>query len=352
MASMKKTAIRIGFEALYFSGVHHLARPVMGGVGAILTLHHVRPRRRSAFQPNRMIEVAPRYLDAVVRQIRKWRIDIISLDEMVERLRARDFKRRFVCFTLDDAYADNAQWAWPIFRKYEAPFALFVPTSFPDRRGELWWLAIEEIIANNPQIVLLMNGREQRLDCRTLHQKRELYAELYSWLRARDSEDEIRTVVRDLAARYHVSIPEICGRECMTWDQIGEIAQDPLATIGAHTVNHPILAKLPPAKVMSELKMSRATIESALGVTPVHFAYPFGRADDAAQREFRIARDLGFKSALTTRPGVLFPDHVNHLWSLPRISLNGEFQQLRYLKVLLSGAPTGLWNGFRRVDAA
>ena len=65
-----------------------------------------------------------------------------------------------------------------------------------------------------------------------------------------------------------------------------------------------------------------------------------------------MARDLGFKTALTTRPGVIFPGHVNQMWSLPRISLNGEYQQLRYLRVLVSGAATALWSGFRRVEAA
>ncbi len=352
MASVKKAAIRAGLNTLYFSGLHHLMRPVCGGVGVILTLHHVRPRRRAAFQPNRPLEITPRYLEAAIAQLKRWKFDIVSLDEMYRRLTNREFGRRFAVFTLDDAYSDTIEHAYPVFKRHDAPFAVFVPTSFPDRRGELWWVAIEAVIAKNDTIGLVMSGREQRLDCRSVHEKRELFEALYAWLRTRDSDDDIRRIVRDLAARYHVDIAGICEQQCLSWDQLGELAKDPLVTIGAHTVNHPILSKLPLAKVTAELKMSRAVIEGALGIAPTHFSYPFGQKSTAGQREFRVARDLGYKTALTTRAGVLFPEHINQLWALPRISLNGDFQQLRYLRVLVSGAATAIQNGFRRIDAA
>jgi peptidoglycan/xylan/chitin deacetylase (PgdA/CDA1 family) len=98
--------------------------------------------------------------------------------------------------------------------------------------------------------------------------------------------------------------------------------------------------------------MSAAVIEAALGVRPHHFSYPVGDATAAGPREFGMAARLGFKTGVTTRPGVLFPEHRQHLTALPRISVNGQFQRLRYLQVLLSGAATALWSGFRRVDAA
>jgi peptidoglycan/xylan/chitin deacetylase (PgdA/CDA1 family) len=113
-----------------------------------------------------------------------------------------------------------------------------------------------------------------------------------------------------------------------------------------------MLAKVPYRTARAEMDMSRAVIGAALGVTPQHLCYPVGDRTAAGPREFEIAADLGFKTAVTTRPGLLYPDHGDHLTALPRISLNGEYQQLRYVRVLLSGAATAVWNGFRRVDAA
>ena len=98
--------------------------------------------------------------------------------------------------------------------------------------------------------------------------------------------------------------------------------------------------------------MGRAVLEAAVGFKPQHLSYPLGDPNSAGPREFAIAAELGFKTAVTTRPGMLFAAHGKHLTALPRISLNGEFQQRRYVNVLMSGAASAIWNGFRRIKAA
>jgi peptidoglycan/xylan/chitin deacetylase (PgdA/CDA1 family) len=352
VAALKPAIIRGGLESLYFTGAHYFLKPLLGGVGAILTVHHVRPARKGRFQPNRMFEVKPRFFNRVVRYLRRSKRDLVSLDEMHRRLVEGDFSRRFACLTFDDGYRDTLQAAYPILKKEGVPFAVYVATSFPDRLGELWWLALEAVIARNNSIGLTIDGRLRNFECRTVSQKRALYAELYGWLRARPSEAEIRETVRNLAVFYGVDIAAFCKELCMSWEELAELAADPLVTIGAHTVNHPILAKLPDKTARSEMDLSRSVIEAALAKRPEHLALPFGDRTAAGPREFKIAAELGFKTAVTTRAGVLFAEHRERLTALPRISLDGDYQRLRYVRVLLSGSATAIRNGFRHLDAA
>ncbi|HZD92189.1 MAG TPA: polysaccharide deacetylase family protein [Pseudolabrys sp.] len=350
---MKKTIIRSGLETLYFTGAHHLLRPALGGVGAILTLHHVRPARPDAFQPNRLLEITPQFFERVLRLIKRKRVDVISIGEMHRRMVDGDFRRRFVVITIDDGYKDIKDYAYPLLKKYELPFTVYIPTSFPDQLGELWWLALEAVIARNSRIGFAVNGQHRNFDCATVAQKRELYEQAYGYLRSLKTEKEMRVIVRELCARYKVDMAAFCRDLSMSWAEIAEMAEDPLVTIGAHTVSHSMLKKIPDDHaVRAEMEQSRAVLEAALGRRPEHLAYPVGDPTSAGQREFRIAAELGFKTAVTTRPGVLFRAHRDHLTALPRISINGEFQRSRYLKVLMSGAATAMWNGFRRVNAA
>ena len=352
MNSFQKSLIRGGFETLYFSAAHHVMRPFVSGMGVILTLHHVRPPRLDRFQPNRLLEIRPSFLDDVVRWLRRSCIDLVSLDEMHRRLTGQSAARRFVCITIDDGYRDTLQWAYPILRQHRVPFAVYVPTSFPDRLGELWWLALEAVVARNDRVRLLIEGREQAFQCAGVAEKRNVFEQLYGWLRSLGTEEQLRSVIRDLAARYRVDLAAFCEELCMSWSELASLAADPLVTIGAHTVNHVMLAKVPEKAARSEMEMSRLVIEASLGRRPDHLSYPVGDPTSAGPREFRIASELGFLTAVTTRPGMIFPEHRDHLTALPRISLNGEHQQLRYVRVLLAGAATAMWNGFRRVNAA
>src|SRR5438876_11912243 len=167
MSQLRNTVIRAGLEALYFSGAHYLLRPIFSGVGAIFMLHHVRPRRAGAFQPNHHLEIEPEFLRAMLSHLRARGIDIITSDEVHQRLSARNFARRFACFTLDDGYRDNRDHALPVMREYDAPLTVYVTSDFAAGTGRLWWVALERPIAKASSIEVPFGGPATRLDTYT-----------------------------------------------------------------------------------------------------------------------------------------------------------------------------------------
>jgi peptidoglycan/xylan/chitin deacetylase (PgdA/CDA1 family) len=348
----RKSVYRAGLDTLYFSGAHRIAKQFLAGEGAILTFHRVRPAKEDAFQPNGSLEITPQFLDEVLTSLDAEGVEIVALDEAYRRLMAGERTRRFVALTFDDGFRDNLEYAWPILKRHQAPFTIYVPSDFAEGRGELWWIVLELAIARNEQIEVTLDGVEHVFDCPTAETKKQTFETIYRHLRTRETEAELRQIGRELAFGYGIDMERLCRETCMGWDELAFLAGDPLVTIGAHTVTHPILTKVSAEAARSEMLDGARAIAAKLGRMPAHFAFPVGTPDAAGAREFGIAAGAGFKTAVTTRPGVLFPEHARHLSALPRISVNGAFQRMRYLDVLLSGAPSALLNRFRRVAAA
>ncbi|MDQ8730302.1 polysaccharide deacetylase family protein [Bradyrhizobium sp. LHD-71] len=352
MSQLRSNIVRAGLEALYFSGAHHLLRPLLAGVGTIFMLHRVRPVRKDAFQPNSHLEITPDFLRAVLAHVRELDVDIVTLDEMHRRMRERNFARRFACFTFDDGYRDNRDFALPVMRDFSAPFTIYVPSDFASGTGKLWWVALERLIAKVDFLDVPMHGAQMRFDCRDTAAKREAFVTVHDWLRALPADTDVNRTVSDLCRRHGLDDGPIARELCMSWQELQTFAVDPLVTIGGHTLSHCNLAKCTSDLAEREIAANRADIEAKLDRPVAHFAYPYGDKAAAGTRDFAIVRKLGFRTAVTTRPGMLFPENAEHMTALPRLSLNGNYQDERLLKVLTSGAPTAVWNGFRRIDAA
>lgn len=340
----------LAFEALALSGADRAFRPWSQGIGAILTLHQVRPWAERAFAPNRLLEITPDFLDAAIGRAKEAGFLFVDLDEALVRLKGVG-PQRFLCLTFDDGYRDNLDYALPILARHRVPATVFVTPGFADRTAPLWWVDLEAAIAATDAVAVDLGRGEVRLASRTPGEKAAAFRQIYTVLRA-GPEETLRAVIAGLAARYGVDSAGIAADLCLDWEGVRQLAAHPLVTIGAHTLTHPMLAKHDVYTVCREMDESRRVIEGKIEQRVRHIAYPVGDPTSAGQREFDLARELGFHAGVTTRPGMLFPDHASHPTSLPRLSLNGHFQSVRQLDVLLAGLPSLLWNRGRRLSLA
>lgn len=339
--------LKAALSALYYSGADGLVAPLTRGQGVIFMLHRVTPEPPAPFEPNRILKVTPDFIESVIHQVIEAGFEILTLDEVPQRLASGRNERPFACFTFDDGYRDNLEHAYPLFKRLGVPFTIYVPTDYPDGKGDLWWLMLERVIAGADSISVDVDGSALVLDCRTVAAKERAFDEIY-WRLRRMDERRARDVVGRLAAMHGLCAEALCRELVMSWDDIRLLARDPLVTIAAHTCRHLALGRLDAEEARREMADSIARIEAEIGRPCRHFSYPYGCESSAGQREFGLARDLGLVTAVTTRKGLVQRSHADALTALPRFSLNGDFQDPRYVKVMLSGVPFALWHAVNR----
>lgn len=344
MIDAREKARKLVLGAAWWSGLASLSTPLLAGVGAILMLHRVNWLTTSPLGLNSHLSITPDFLDRLLADLTRHGFALVSLDELLERLPVGG--ARAVAITLDDGWHDNLTDALPVFEAHDAPFTVYVAPGLTSGVVAPWWEVVEEKVARSDVIYLPEGADAAVLDCASPAEKLAVARSLMERLANEVPEEGQQDFLRQIGA-----LPESAqnGRRFMNWDEIRRLSAHPLATIGAHTIHHYNLRRLAEQSALEEMSASAAGIEAEIGMRPSHFAYPYGYERAVGRREVALAREAGFASAVTTRHGVLHPQHTHHMHALPRISINGNFQRLSYVRTLLSGLTTPLSNGGRRV---
>lgn len=338
---------KLALNAARFSGMSTLAGRFAGTSGAILMLHRVTPDEGKPFGFNRHLAITPRFLDDVLTELRRLGFSFVSMDELADRLATGRCVGRCATVTADDGYLDNMQYALPVLESHGAPITVHVAPGLVDGEVDLWWDVLEDIVTKTPKMTLPTPGGPMTISCSTTTEKFRAHSLLHDYLTTEVSEEGQKAVLRDLARAVGVDFRQPSRETLMGWDDLRQISHHPLVTIGGHTVHHYNLMRLSLEKALGEMEQGASALEAQLGARPRHFAYPYGYASAVGPREVALAREAGFTTAVTTRHGVLKPGHGQHMHALPRISINGRYQELGHVRTMVNGLTTPLANGGR-----
>lgn len=331
------------------TGVHRVFRPFYGGIGTILMFHRIGGQGRAfRIEKNRRGEVSPEFLERLIGFFRSRGYSVVSLDEVHEILAQRRKAVRFVSFTFDDGYADTYTLAYPVFKKLDAPFAVYVATDFPDHRAIMWPYLLEDLIVAGDRVRFNWQDREFDYVTETETQKEAAFDTIRKMILRADRAG-VLSLLKGIFEARGTDIFQYSQRLSLTWDQIRVMSEDPLVTIGAHTVSHCALNKLSAEEARFEIQESRRIIEAHIGRRVEHFCYPFGSRGEAGAREAAMVRDEGFRTATTTRVANIFEDHAQELTCLPRIPVRGSREDLSYVDAFLTGFIPALTHGLKRV---
>ncbi len=320
-------------EALEKLGIFRLCEYAYGGCGSIFMLHSVLPEAGLLLSP--ALAAPAHILDSYLGYLRGRGIRLVGIDEAVERLKNGPYSEKFACFTLDDGYRDNLTTALPVFEKWSCPFCVYVATDFIERRLNYWWKAAEALFERYDRLEFTFQGKDFSYENATIDRKRSNLADFKKFMKIGSSPD--KKEFGTLMEVFGIDMADLLDKDALNRDELGELSRHPLATVGAHTKSHGNLAGLSEKEVVRELRESREYIEEACGTPVRHLSYPYGERANAGPREFEIARQLGFASAVTTSSGTLRPEHRNHLASLPRICFLGNAGRPSGMELFRSG---------------
>ena len=270
----------------------------------------------------------------------------ISLQQLSRALSGGSLPDRSVVVTFDDGYADNLYNAKPLLERHGIPATVFVITGYIGQEREFWWDELDRLFLHPgtlpENLDLSANGsryhwqldeaenhseetprrqRRWRPGEKMLGSYRSLYKSLWKLLRSMD-EGERQKVLQELQGWSGAKEVMRPSHRPLSSDEVVALGHGGLVEVGAHTITHPALRRLPPDSQRDEILGSKARLEEILSRPVTSFSYPYG---NLSEQTADIVRETGFSCACTTVADVVRPS--SERFQLPRVEVqdwNGE----------------------------
>lgn len=271
----------------------------------VLTYHRIAEPEDTPDLDPLLVSATPETFRKQMEHVRK-RYRPVSLQQVLEACSegGRPLPASAVHVTVDDAYRDFAEHAWPVLRELGIPVTVFVPTAYPDQPDRtLWWDRLHRATVRgtkNETWARAMEAARGSLDSVTLppiddhHDVRALMRRLGH----DDAERFVDSTCREVGLDELDDAPR--PPALLSWDELRALSREGVS-FGAHTRHHAALTKVDEIRVRSEIRGSLDDLERELGASPRPIAYPYGLYDATVSR---IAEEEGCTLGFTCEDGL------------------------------------------------
>ncbi|WP_162426756.1 polysaccharide deacetylase family protein [Pontibacter pudoricolor] len=267
--------------------------------------------------------------------------NVITLQELVDGLKANKLINNSIALTFDDGYADNYENAKPLLEMYNLPCTFFISSGLINKDEEFWWDELTSIIFKSQflpgtisitinQTFINLNIRDEAaLDEHQIARNAswractepppslrcKLYLKLWQELKPLSYTEQRKELSKIRAWADH-TLPSASKNKCMSALQLQDLARNELFDIGAHTVSHPELKKCSIKEQQFELENNREFLSRLTGRSINLLTYPYG---DYSTDTIKVTADAGFDAAFTTQETPV--THHSQLYSLGRFQV-------------------------------
>ncbi len=246
---------------------------------------------------------------------------IISLSELVKKIKEKKLDDKYIAITFDDGYFDNLYYAKPILEKHKVPATIFVSTGLIGKNQEFWWDELERLFLANENILnktisFLIEDNYYEWIINSKEKAESTYKELHPILKYLKHSDRDR-ILNEIF--YQLGIDRNIVREShriLNEKELEELSESDYIEIGAHTVNHCVLSMEDIPTREYEINESKIYLESITCKSITSFSYPFGTKNDYSINTIETIIRAGFKYAIANNQGIV--TNNTNLFEIPR----------------------------------
>jgi len=251
---------------------------------------------------------------------------VVSLDEVCRELHSGVKSEPGVAITFDDGYRSSYTVAFPILQKYRLPATIYVTIESVETGQVAWYDRVFLAMAVAPSGALQLDfDRPCRFQLNSPGDRLRAALELVALLRTHPNSERRKCCV---LLEKKIGLPQnALSSRVLSWEEIHTMHLAGIA-FGSHTLTHPVVSQLTPQELEQELGASKCLLEKKLGIPVLDFAFPFGKVSDCSPPALEMLSRFGYRSAVTTVPGVNTP-HVNP-FELRRLQVGSDGSLARF----------------------
>lgn len=262
------------------------------------------------------------------------KFDVVSLSQAVAQMARPDSSGRpKAVVTFDDGDRGNRDVLLPLIEQLNLPVTIFIATRQVQDQRPYWFdRLINALQVDAPVTVTLTSPSPTSCvinETRGAQNWARIQYLLSSLKKLEPTAREL--VVDDIVKNMERHDPRSRGIVPLAINEVRELADCPLVTIGAHSHCHNILTQLDRRAAFESAARSKELLETWTGRRVNYFAYPNGDFNDAV---VSAVVDAGFEAAVTTAPRPW--GRGEQPFTLPRIGV-GRYDSLDVFKIRLIG---------------
>ncbi|HKV62617.1 MAG TPA: polysaccharide deacetylase family protein [Candidatus Acidoferrum sp.] len=251
---------------------------------------------------------------------------VASLEEACSELCSGVKSEPGVVITFDDGYRSAYNVAFPILQQYRLPATIYLTVDSVETGQVAWYDRVFLGMAVAPSGELQLDLQDPwRFQLNSPEDRLRAALEVVAILRTLPNSLRCECCAR---LENRIGLPQnALSSRVLTWEEI-HIMHSAGITFGSHTLSHPVVSQLAPLELEHELGASKCLLEKKLGIPVLDFAFPFGKASDCSPAALEMLSRCGYRSAVTTVPGVNTPQA--NLFELRRMQVGVDGSLARF----------------------